>query len=68
MSRICHECKEGRLEVVGMGDFEDTIILHCNECDEEYELEPDGLDEGGFELVEAYELEMARREGACNDD
>lgn len=68
MSRICRECKEGRLEVVGLGDFEDTIIVHCAECDEEYELEPDGLGEGCMELIEAFELEMARREGAYNED
>lgn len=68
MSRICRECKEGRLEVVGMGDFEDTIIVHCPECDEEYEVEPDGLGEGCMELIEANELEMTRREGAYNQD
>ena len=62
MSRRCRECKKGLVEVVGMGDYEDTIIVCCPECDEEYELEPDGLDEGCMEIVEAWEIEQKRRE------
>lgn len=62
MSRICRECKKGTLTVIGMGPYEDTIIVECQECGEEYELEPDGLDEGGMEMVEAFEIEMKHRQ------
>ena len=60
MSRTCRECKKGRVEVIGMGEFGDSIIVACVECDEEYELEPDGLGEGCEELVEAWVLEQHR--------
>lgn len=62
MSRICRECKKGTLKVIGMGPYEDTIIVECQECGEEYELEPDGLGEGGMEMVEAFEIEQKRRQ------
>ena len=31
MSRICRECKRDGLEVVGMGHYEDTIIVYCSD-------------------------------------
>jgi hypothetical protein len=62
MSRICRECRKGTLQVTGMGDFEDTLLVECPECGEEYELEPDGLGEGGMEMVEAFEIEQKRLE------
>jgi len=68
MSRICRECRAGTLKVVGLGGFDDTIIVQCSDCEEEYELEPDGLDEGCMEFVEAFELELQRREGANTDE
>lgn len=61
MSRACRECRRGTLQITGMGAYEDTIIVECPECGEEYELEPDGLGEGGMEMVEAFEIEHARR-------
>ena len=61
MSRECRECGEDGLVVIGMGPYEDTIIVECPHCGEEYELEPDGLGEGAMEMVEAYEAEMKRR-------
>ena len=61
MSRVCRECKKSRLQITGMGAYEDTILVECPECGEEYELEPDGLGEVGFEMVEAYEIEMKLR-------
>ena len=64
MSRVCRECKKGTVEVTGMGAFEDTIIVACPECGEEYELEPDGLDEGCMEMVEAFEIEQQKRQQA----
>ena len=62
MSRKCRECKRDGLKVIGMGSYEDSIIVECPHCGEEYELEPDGLGEGAMEMVEAYEAEMKRRE------
>lgn len=61
MSRFCRECKKGTLKVTGMGPYEDTIFVECQECGEEYEVEPDGLGEGGMEMVEAFEIEQKRR-------
>ena len=68
MSRICPECKKGRLKVTGMGDYEDTIFVECPECGYETELEPDGLGEGGMEMVEAFEIEQKRREQDEKED
>jgi hypothetical protein len=58
MSRICRECKKGRLKITGVGGFEDTILVECPNCGEEYEVEPDGLGEGGLEMLEALQIEM----------
>jgi hypothetical protein len=44
-----------------MGPYEDTIVVECPHCGDEYELEPDGLGEGAMELIEAYEAEMKNR-------
>lgn len=68
MSRICRECRKGTLKVIGMGPYEDTIIVECQECGEEYELEPDGLDEGCMEMVEAFEIEQKRRQQEEKED
>lgn len=58
--RLCRECQVGVLKVLGMGPYEDTIEVECPECGEEYEVEPDGLGEGGLEMAEAYEAEQKR--------
>jgi hypothetical protein len=68
MSRLCRECKKGTLEITGMGAYEDTILVQCPECGEEYELEPDGFGEGGMELVEAFEIEQKSREQEEKED
>ena len=68
MSRICRECAANALRIIGMGAWEDTIVVQCTECGEEYELEPDGLGEGGMELVEAFEIEQKRREQEEKED
>ena len=68
MSKICRECKKGVLKIVGMGHWEDTILVECQECGEEYEVEPDGLDEGGMEMVEAWEIELKRRQQEDEED
>ena len=68
MSRQCPECKRGTLRVTGLGSYEDTILVECPDCGEEFELEPDGLDEGGMELVEAFEIEQKRHEQGEKED
>jgi Zn ribbon nucleic-acid-binding protein len=62
MSRKCPECKKKTLEITGMGSFGDTILVECTECGYEAELEPDGLGEGGFEMIEAMQIEYGREE------
>ena len=61
MSRECRECKTGTVEVVGMNDYQDGIVVRCEECGAEYELEADGLGEACMELIEAFEIEQRRR-------
>ena len=68
MSRQCPECKNGTLQITGMGDFEDSILVECPECGYETELEPDGLGEGGMEMVEAFEIEQKRRKQEEKED
>ncbi len=68
MSRICRQCKKGTLKVVGMGPYEDTIIVECQECGEEYEVEPDGLGDGAMGMVEAWEIEQKRRQQEEQED
>ncbi len=55
--RRCPECGKKSLEITGMGGFEDTILVDCDECGYSAELEPDGLGEGGFEMLEAMQIE-----------
>lgn len=66
--RICRECGEGPLEIIGTGYYGDTILVECPECGEEYELEPDGLGEAGFEMVEAMEIERNNREHSAHHE
>lgn len=54
MSRLCPECEKGTLIIDGAGTYKDTILVHCNNCDADFELEPDGFGEGGMELAEAF--------------
>jgi len=68
VSRICRECKKGQLKIIGMGPYEDTIIVECQECGEEYEVEPDGLGDAGYEMVEAWEIEQKRRQQEDEED
>ena len=56
MSRECRECG-GKLEILGTGCY-DGVEVECLECGECYEVEPDGLGEGGMEWVEAKVKEM----------
>ncbi len=67
MSRRCRECK-GQLKIIGMGPYEDTIIVECQECGEEYEVEPDFFGLGGLEMVKAWEIEQKRRQQEEQED
>ena len=58
MSRQCPECKVGKLKIIGTGSYGDTLTVECPSCGEEFELEPDGFDEGGLEMVEAQMAQM----------
>ena len=49
----CHECGHTEFEILGTGYLGDTIEVECKECGAFYELEPDGLGQGGMEWVEA---------------
>jgi len=55
MPYICRECKMNTLKITGTGFYGDTITVQCQnqECYESYEVEPDGLGEGGMEMVKA---------------
>lgn len=56
----CRECKKGELIILGTGYYGDTIEVECNnpDCGECYELEPDGLGEGGMEWVDAKMIDL----------
>jgi hypothetical protein len=58
----CRECGEGRLEILGTGGFGDTVEVECQKCGEIYEVEPDGLGDGGFEWVDAMMMDMMGEE------
>ena len=56
----CRECGKGYLVILGTGYLGDLIEVECQdpECNEIYEVEPDGLGDGGFEFVEAQMIEL----------
>ncbi len=56
----CRECGKGDLVILGTGYLGDLIEVECQnpECNEIYEVEPDGLGDGGFEFVEAQMIEL----------
>jgi len=56
----CRECNVGELKVLGIGAYDDTIEVECPNCGECYEVEPDGLGDGGLEFVDAQMIEMQR--------
>ena len=59
MARTCRECN-GELKIMGTGYLGDTIEVECQDCGEYYEVEPDGLGEGGLEMVDAQMIEMQK--------
>jgi hypothetical protein len=48
----------GKLIIQGVAGFNDLIEVECNQCKETLELEPDGLGEGGMEMVEAMQIAL----------
>lgn len=56
----CRECKKESLFILGTGGYDDTIEVECGSCGASYEVEPDGLGEGGMEFVDAQMAEIER--------
>lgn len=54
----CRECGVGTVKIMGTGGFGDLVEVECPDCHESYEVEPDGLGDGGFEWVEAMMMDM----------
>jgi hypothetical protein len=57
--RTCrNEGCDGTLEIQGIAGFNDLIEVQCNKCEDVYEVEPDGLGDGGLEMVDAMMIAM----------
>jgi DNA-directed RNA polymerase subunit RPC12/RpoP len=54
---VCRECGKKELKIMGTGYYKDTIEVECQACGEFYEVEPDGLGQGGLELIIAMEID-----------
>lgn len=54
----CRECQKKTLKITGTGHYGDTVEVECTNCGEVYEVEPDGLGQGGLELIIAMEMDM----------
>jgi len=59
MRNKCRECG-GELNILGTGGYDDTIEVECQDCGECYEVEPDGLGEGGLEMIDAQMIQMKK--------
>ena len=59
MARVCRECG-GKLKIIGSGCYGDLVEVECQNpnCRDVYEVEPDGLGEGGMEWVEAKMIDL----------
>ena len=55
MARECFICGTPDMEIVGVDDC--SVFVFCNACNEEFRVEPDGLNEGGMEWVEAMQMQ-----------
>jgi ssDNA-binding Zn-finger/Zn-ribbon topoisomerase 1 len=66
----CRECGIGKLNILGTSGFGDTIEVECQnpECNEIYEVEPDGLGMGGLEFVDAQIMDMDIDDDIDDDD
>lgn len=56
--------KKQSLRIVGLGGYEDMILVEFRECGAEYELEPDGFGLGGMEIV----AQMIDKEGLSPEE
>ena len=56
----CITCGKGNLKIMGTSGLGDLIEVECDnpECGDVYDVEPDGLGEGGMEFVEARMKDM----------
>ncbi len=65
--KVCRECKKGALKILGTGCYGDSIEVECSnpKCGEVYEVEPDGLGEGGLEFLDA---KMIDNENEANQE
>jgi hypothetical protein len=65
----CCECLTGTLKILGLGGFGDLIEVECQnpKCGEVYEVEPDGLGQGGLEFVDAQMIEMKKEDSEFSD-
>lgn len=52
----CRTCGK-ELKILGLGFYGDTIEVECVACGDTYEVEPDGLGEGGLEFIEAQRIQ-----------
>lgn len=53
----CRECGKKELTIMGTGYYGDNIEVECQACGEFYEVEPDGLGQGGLEFILAQQLD-----------
>ncbi len=60
MAVHCKECKTGELDIIGTGDYGIEVECLNHYCGAIYDLEPDGLGEGGEEWVEAKMIERQK--------
>ncbi len=60
MAVHCKECKTGELDIIGTGDYGIEVECLNHYCGAIYDLEPDGLGQGGEEWVEAKMIERQK--------
>jgi len=60
MTVHCKECKTGELDIIGTGDYGIEVECLNHYCGAIYDLEPDGLGQGGEEWVEAKMIERQK--------
>lgn len=53
MRTKCAQCDVGNLQVMGLSNDKEWIRVTCIDCGKSYEISKDGLNEGGFEFLEA---------------
>jgi len=64
----CKECGNKSLTIQGLGYLGDTIEVECSSCGINYEVEQDGLGQGGLEMIDAINAETERNEPENKED